>query len=127
MYRLIAAFGTDADKLQLIGCDNTAGCRFLQNGCRKNYFIQVCHLPADGADKVRMGICVDVIAFQPIDNTDGLDDAFLFEHGDVPIDGTKAQVGEVWLQLLIDPFGGGVALGSADTIQNGVPLFTVFP
>ena len=120
-----AALGTDARKLQLIACDAAAGSGFLQYALGQGYMFQIQNLTAGCADKVGVGFGIVVKPFQTVDNADGLDGTFFLEHGDVPVDGAQAEIGEAGLELPVDPFGSGVAFGASDAVQNGIALFTV--
>ena len=123
---MVAALGTSAGEQQLITGDGSAGCRVLQYGGRKYHMVQIRYLSAGGTDKVRVRLCGVVVTFQPVDHADRLDNAFFLEHANVPVDRSKAQIGEIRLQLLVDPFGSRVGFGVTNTFQDRVTLFAVF-
>ena len=120
-----AAPGTDSGELQLIAGDAASGSCVAENFGRQDNAVQIQYLSALGADEMGVRRSGKIVALQPIDHADGLNDSFFLEHGNVPVDRTQTQVGEVRLQLLVDPFGCGVALGIADTVQNSVAFFAV--
>ena len=113
---MVAALGTSAGEQQLITGNGSAGCRVLQYGGRKYHMVQIYHLSAGGADKMCVWLRGVIVAFQPVDNADGLDHILLFKHGNVAVDRTQTQIGKAGLQLPVDPFGGGMALGASDAL-----------
>lgn len=122
------AFGAVPEELQLIPGNRAAGdaFRILHGLRRENGCLQILHAAAAGADKVGVRGGMTVIALQTVDHADGLNDALFLEHGNVAIDGAQAQIRKLGLQLLIDPFGAGVALGLSDAVENGVTFPAVF-
>ena len=122
------AIGAAAEKLQLMSDHSAAGdaLGLLHSLGRKNNRVQILHLAAAGADKVGVGFDMPVIPFQSVDHADGPNDALFLEHGNIAIDGAQAQIRKLGLQLLIDPFGAGVALGLSDAVENGVTFPAVF-
>ena len=124
---LFLTFAAGPGELQLVAGDRAAGEAFRLRdgrGCELDA-LQIHHTSAVGADEMGVGCGVVVVTLQPIHHADGLDAAVLLEHGDVPVDGTQAQVRDLRLQLLIDPFSAGVALGPTDAVENGITLSAV--
>lgn len=122
------AFGAAAEKLQLATSDASTGKRLCLGHSlgRQTDAFQVLHFAAAGADEVRVGCCVEIKPLQTVDNTDGLNHALFFEHGDIAVDSSQTQIREVALELLIDPFSTGVALGLPDAVEDGITLSAVF-
>ena len=121
------AAGADTGELQLVAGDGTAcGLSFLHHGGREDHIIQVHDLAALGADEMGVGGGGEIVPIQSIDHADGLDDALFLEHGNVPVDRSQTQIGELRLELLMNPFSSGMALGLADAVENGIALFTLF-
>lgn len=65
------------------------GFRLMDDLTGKCNFFQIQNLVTAGTDEVGMRYCIIIVSLQPIDNADGLDDAFFLKHGDIPIDSTK--------------------------------------
>jgi len=122
------AVGAVAAELQMIGCDSAANLVFgcFHDGMGQIDAIQIQNRTAGCADEVGVRFGIVVIPFQTVDDTDGLDRTFFLEHSDVPVDGAQTEIRNFGLQLLVDPFGAGVTLGSTDTVENGISLSAVF-
>ena len=127
----MVALGTDTGELQLIADDAAAGSCFIQHALGQGHMFQVQNLTAVGADKVGVGFRAVVEPLQAVDNADGLNDILLFEHGNIPVDRTQTQVGEIGFQLPVDPFGGGMAFGTdakaAAEVTKAVKAVTTKP
>ena len=121
------AVGAGARKLQLVAGNCAAGCRnVFQYRSGQYHRVQIQYLTAAGADKVCVGFGGTVKVLQSVDDADGLDGSLFAEHGDVAVDGAKAQIRDLRLQLLVDPFGAGVALGPTDAVEDCVSFSAVF-
>jgi hypothetical protein len=71
-----------------------------------------------------MGSWISVKALVTIYHPKGTNDTGVFQLVQVPIDCGKAQGGICSLQVGVDPLGWGMAFGTAQTVQNGLPFFT---
>lgn len=114
-----------AGELQLVAADLSAEAAFrlIDNPLRELNLIEVQDLMTLGADEVSVGRSVIVVPLQAVDHADGLDDPLFLEHGDVPVDGAKAQIRDLRLELLINPISRGVTFCAADALENGITLF----
>ena len=125
---LLLAGGAFAGELQVIGIDGAADGSFCtgQDLSRQFDSVQIQNFAAGCADKVCVRCGDKVITLQTVNHTDGLNGTFFLEHGDVPVDCSQTQIRNFRLQLLVDPFCTGVALGSTDAVKDSIALSTVF-
>ena len=68
---------------------------------------------------------VAVVPILAIHAADDLYRALAAEKGQIPVHRGQRQVGNPGLELAVYPFGGGVARGGAQTLQDRVPLGAV--
>ena len=82
------------------------------------------------AYEMGMGRCIVIEAFLTAENTERSYLAVCFENAEITVDSSEAEVGYLGLELLIDPFGGGVNVSRSDdfidsfTLCTEIPLFT---
>lgn len=75
---------------------------------------------------MRVGKGVAVITLEPIDDTGGPDDALAPEHGQIAVDRSEGEIGDIRLELRVDPFGGGDAYPWLQTQARIASRFLLF-
>ena len=101
------------------------------NQCRQNavnymgQIEQVQDQAAAVANKVAVGGDDAVKPLLPLDHAHALDVAVLLEKDQIAVDRPQTQIRVGGLQLVIDPLGGGVAIGAPDGGKDRLPLFAV--
>ena len=74
------------------------------------------------ADEMHMGIGVGIEPFHTLDRGHTHDLALILEVGQVPVDGSHGQVGDVVLQVGVDGLCGGVGVCASQIFQNRIAL-----
>ena len=86
---------------------------------------QVNDRAAGAADEMPVWGDIAVVAILAIHAADDLHRAFAAEASQIAVHRGQRQIGDLRLQLGVDPFGRRVALGGAQALQDGFPLGTV--
>ena len=100
-------------------------CDLIQRGFGELEPIQIADCAAGAAYEVRVRIGAEVEMLKPVKHADGIDRALGFEHRKVAVDRRQRQVGDLRLQLGVDPFRGRMARRAAQTFQDRVALAAV--
>ena len=77
------------------------------------------------ADEMDVWVCVKIEMLITTVNPHRIDQPFLLEHGQVPVNRTQGEIGDLGLELGVDPFGGRMGCRTSHAFQNGIALFAV--
>lgn len=78
------------------------------------------------ADEVDVGFDCAVEPLHTVDTAETLDQALLFEEGEIPVNGPEGQVRDFGFQLGINDLSGRVLVRLAQKIENRVPFPELF-
>ena len=113
-----------ADKAQRAGCDRAAGLQLhLAVHAREIGRADVLDAAAAGTYEVRVRRGVRIIALLPADGAHADRVAVSDEHGQVAVDGAKAQVRELALQARVQHLGTRVLVRTAQGFKYSCALF----
>ena len=87
--------------------------------------LHIDHSAAAVTDEVGVGFGGCVESLDTLDDSHGGDHALLLKCREVAVDRPQGEVGDLGLQLSIDPIGAGVRCRGTDTFQDCISLLAV--